>query len=45
VEETDEHPDGTVLEEIRRGWMMNGRVLRPAAVRVARARSGRASAG
>ncbi|HXG59900.1 MAG TPA: nucleotide exchange factor GrpE [Planctomycetota bacterium] len=45
VEETDEHPDGTVLEEIRPGWMMHGRVLRPAAVRVARARSGRASGG
>lgn len=43
VEETDECPDGTVLEEVRRGWKIDGRVLRPAGVRVARARSGRAS--
>ncbi|MFN3486291.1 MAG: nucleotide exchange factor GrpE [Planctomycetota bacterium] len=41
LEETDERPEGTVLEEVRRGWKIDGRVLRPAAVRVARARSDR----
>lgn len=36
TEETDRVPDGTVLEEVRRGWTLDGRVLRPAAVRIAR---------
>jgi molecular chaperone GrpE len=28
-------PDGTVVEEMRRGWLLDGRVLRPALVAVA----------
>lgn len=40
TEETDSEPEGTVLEELRRGWTMGGRVLRPAGVRVARRRAG-----
>jgi molecular chaperone GrpE len=28
-------PDGTVVEELRRGWLLDGRVLRPALVAVA----------
>ena len=34
--ETDEHPDGTVLEEVRAGYMLNKRLLRPAQVLVAK---------
>jgi molecular chaperone GrpE len=37
VEVTDGKADGTVLEEVRRGWMLDGRVLRPASVRIAKA--------
>jgi len=36
VEETDVHPDGLILGEVRRGWLLDGHVLRPAGVRVAR---------
>jgi len=36
IEETDEHPDGTILEEVRRGWTLDGHVLRPTSVRIAR---------
>lgn len=35
-EETDAKSDGSILEEVRRGWLLDGRVLRPAGVRVAR---------
>ena len=34
-EETDGICESTVLEELRKGYLMNGRVLRPAAVKVA----------
>jgi molecular chaperone GrpE len=33
--ETEEHPDGTVLEVFQPGYVFHGRVLRPAMVRVA----------
>jgi molecular chaperone GrpE len=33
--ETTEHPDNTVLEVLQRGYMLNGRVVQPAVVRVA----------
>jgi len=36
TEETDAKPDGSILEEVRRGWLLDGRVLRPAGVRIAR---------
>lgn len=36
-EQTDEHPDGTVLEELMRGYVMGDRVLRHAMVKVATA--------
>jgi molecular chaperone GrpE len=36
TEESDEHPEDTVLDEVRRGYRMHDRVLRPALVRVAR---------
>jgi molecular chaperone GrpE len=35
-EESDEHPDDTVLTELRRGYRMHDRVLRPALVKVSR---------
>jgi molecular chaperone GrpE len=34
-EESEEHPDQTVLDEFRRGYMLNGRVLRHALVKIA----------
>jgi molecular chaperone GrpE len=35
-EESDEHPDDTVVTELRRGYRMHDRVLRPALVKVSR---------
>jgi molecular chaperone GrpE len=32
--ETDEYPDGSILEEVRPGYLLNGRLLRPAQVRI-----------
>ena len=32
-------PGGTVLSEVRRGWMIGDRVLRPAAVRIVKAQA------
>lgn len=32
---TDEHPENTVVEEFERGYTINGKVIRPARVRVA----------
>jgi molecular chaperone GrpE len=34
-EETTEHPENTVIEELQKGYEMNGRVLRPTMVKVA----------
>lgn len=34
--ETCDHPDGTVVEEVRRGYLYRGRVLRASMVKVAR---------
>ncbi len=36
MEETADDPDGMVIEELRSGYMLNGRLLRPAQVRVAK---------
>lgn len=36
VEERADVPEGTILGEVRRGWMIGDRVLRPAAVRIAK---------
>lgn len=36
TQESREHPEDTVLEEVRRGYKMHDRVLRPAMVRVTR---------
>jgi molecular chaperone GrpE len=35
--ETSEKPPGTIVDQVRRGWMIGERVLRPAAVRIAKA--------
>jgi len=35
-EETFEQPDGMILEEIRKGYMVNGKLARPSQVKVAR---------
>ena len=40
ADETADQPPGTILEQVRRGWMMGNRVLRPAGVRVAKAPAG-----
>ncbi len=34
--ETDEHPDGHIVEEFQKGYILNGRVIRPAKVKVAK---------
>jgi len=34
--ETDEYPDGMILEEVRAGYLLNDRLLRPAQVKVAK---------
>jgi molecular chaperone GrpE len=34
-EETAQYPENTVIEELERGYMLNGKVLRPAMVKVA----------
>ena len=36
VVETSDHPDGVVVDEARRGWLIDGRVLRAASVRIAK---------
>ena len=38
--ESGEHPEGTVVEEVQRGYLLNGRTLRPARVRVATPKKG-----
>jgi molecular chaperone GrpE len=38
--ETEEHPEGTVLEVFQKGYLFKDRLLRPAMVSVARASSG-----
>ena len=32
---SDKHPEGTITEEVRNGYFLNGRMLRPAMVKVA----------
>lgn len=38
-EETDEHPEGTVIEQLQRGYLLGERVLRHAMVKVATAKT------
>lgn len=38
AEEPSDEPPGTVVDELRRGWRLGGRVIRPTLVRVARPR-------
>jgi len=40
AEETPDQPPGTILDQVRRGWMIGDRVLRPAGVRIAKAPAG-----
>jgi molecular chaperone GrpE len=40
VEETDEQPEGTVLSEFRKGYLLGERVLRPTLVKVAKSKVG-----
>ena len=35
-EETDKHPEDHVVEELQKGYTLNGRVIRPAKVKVAK---------
>lgn len=37
VEDNDEHPDQTVLAEFQKGYLLNGRLVRPAIVKVSNA--------
>ncbi|MBU1084341.1 MAG: nucleotide exchange factor GrpE [Candidatus Omnitrophota bacterium] len=34
--ETEEYPDGAIMEEVRSGYTLNGRLLRPAQVKIAK---------
>ncbi|MFH1836744.1 MAG: nucleotide exchange factor GrpE [Candidatus Omnitrophota bacterium] len=34
--ETEEYPDGVIMEEVRTGYTLNGRLLRPAQVKIAK---------
>jgi molecular chaperone GrpE len=34
--DTDQWPDGSIIEEVRKGYLLHGKVLRPALVKVAR---------
>jgi molecular chaperone GrpE len=42
---SDEHPAGTVLQAWSRGWLLNGRLLRPAMVVVSKGRAATAQPG
>lgn len=42
VIETEKHPDGEILEEMRTGYTLNGRLLRPAQVSVAKSKEQKA---
>ncbi len=33
--QTEDHPDNTVIEEIRKGYLLKGRLIRPSSVKVA----------
>ena len=39
IVETENEPDGTVIEEVRSGYMINGHLLKPAQVKVARGKT------
>lgn len=38
-EETDEHPEGTVIKELQKGYMLHDRLIRPSMVVVSKAKS------
>jgi len=40
TEDTDEHPENTVIEILRKGFMLNDRVIKPAMVKVSKKKSG-----
>jgi molecular chaperone GrpE len=37
-EETDKYPEGFIIEELRKGYILSGKVIRPAQVKVAKKR-------
>jgi molecular chaperone GrpE len=39
IEESDQHPEDTVMAEVRRGYRLGERVLRPSLVKVSRSPS------
>ncbi len=43
--DTNDKPDGTIIEEIRSGYTINGRLLKPARVKVARGKTDSAGTG
>ncbi len=42
---SDEHPAGTILQAWSRGWLLNGRLLRPAMVVVSKGKSAASAPG
>lgn len=39
IVETEDKPEGTIIEEIRSGYVMNGKLLKPAQVKVSRGKN------
>jgi molecular chaperone GrpE len=39
IVETEDKPEGTIIEEIRSGYVIDGKLLKPAQVKVARGKS------
>jgi len=35
-EETDKHPEGFIIEELRKGYILSGKVVRPAQVKISK---------
>jgi molecular chaperone GrpE len=45
VDTAGDPPDGTIVEVYRRGWLLDGKVLRPALVAVAKTAGDEAESG
>ncbi|MCM8822035.1 MAG: nucleotide exchange factor GrpE [Candidatus Omnitrophica bacterium] len=45
IVETDDKPEGTVVEEVRSGYIMNGKLLKPAQVKVSSGKTNSTGAG
>jgi molecular chaperone GrpE len=39
VEENQEHPENTIIEELNKGYNLNNKILRPAGVKISKTKS------